>query len=242
VATAEFAEIRGEPLSAIVLRTLREAIVEGRLAPGEAVVEAQLSRQLGVSRAPLREALRSLENEGLVVSMPWRGAIVAPLTERGVTELQAFRRLIEVFAAEQVLERDDADISSLDALVTEMEGCAEASDLACMNEADVRFHTRIVEMSGNALLLDVWRSYVSPIRRALALRNRANSDLDSIVTMHRNLIAAFAARNIDAVRVCYLTHGADVVVALRHLFADDGDGSSPDDVGRDDSRSDVGLP
>jgi DNA-binding GntR family transcriptional regulator len=63
VATVELTEMRGEPLSAIVLRTLREAIVEGRLAPGEAVVEAQLSRQLGVSRAPLREALRSLENE-----------------------------------------------------------------------------------------------------------------------------------------------------------------------------------
>jgi DNA-binding GntR family transcriptional regulator len=242
VATAEFTEIRGEPLSAIVLRTLREAIVEGRLAPGEAVVEAQLSRQLGVSRAPLREALRSLENEGLVVSTPWRGALVAPLTERGVTELQTFRRLIEVFAAEQVLERDDVDLSSLDALVAEMERCAAASDLACMNEADVRFHTRIVEMSGNALLLDVWRSYVSPIRRALALRNRANSDLDSIVTMHRNLIAAFAARDIDAVRVCYLTHGADVVVALRHLFAEDGDGSSPDDAGRDYPRSDVAPP
>jgi DNA-binding GntR family transcriptional regulator len=226
VATVGLTEIRGEPLSAIVLRTLREAIVEGRLAPGEAIVEAQLSRQLGVSRAPLREALGSLENEGLVVSTPWRGALVAPLTERGVTELQALRRLLEIFAAEQVLAHDHVDISSLDVIVAEMERCAEVSDLACMNEADVRFHTRIVEMSGNLLLLDVWRSYVSPIRRALALRNRANSDLDSIVTMHRNLIAAFAARDIDAVRECYRTHGADVVVALRHLFAEDRDGAS----------------
>jgi DNA-binding GntR family transcriptional regulator len=225
VSTSTLTEIRGEPLSAIVLRTLREAIVEGRLAPGEPVVEAQLSRQLGVSRAPLREALRSLENEGLVVSVPWRGAIVAPLTERGVNELQAFRRLLEVFAAEQALERDDADIASLEALVAEMERCAEASDLACMNQADVRFHTRIVEMSGNQLLLDIWRSYVSPIRRALALRNRENSDLDSIVAMHRNLIAAFKARDIEAVRECYKTHGADVVVALRHLF--DLDGNEP---------------
>ena len=71
-------------------------------------MEAQLSRQLGVSRAPVREALRSLENEGLIVSVPWRGSFVAPLTERGVTELQTFRRLIEVFAAEQVLAREDA--------------------------------------------------------------------------------------------------------------------------------------
>ncbi|MGH2616552.1 MAG: GntR family transcriptional regulator [Thermomicrobiales bacterium] len=224
--TSTLTEIRGEPLSAIVLRTLREAIVEGRLAPGEPVVEAQLSRQLGVSRAPLREALRTLENEGLVVSVPWRGAIVAPLTERGVNELQAFRRLLEVFAAEHLLQRDDADVASLDALVAEMERCAEASDLDCMNQADVQFHTRIVEMSGNDLLLDVWRSYVSPIRRALALRNRENSDLESIVTMHRNLIAAFAARDLNAVRECYRTHGADVVVALRHLFVAEGDRSS----------------
>lgn len=226
MSTLTLTELRGEPLSAIVLRTLREAIVEGRLAPGEAVVEAQLSRQLGVSRAPLREALRTLENEGLVVSEPWRGAIVAPLTERGITELQAFRRLLETFAAEQVLEQDNADLASLETLVMAIERCAEAGDLACMNEADVQFHTRIVEMSGNALLLDVWRSYVSPIRRALALRNRENSDLDSIVTMHRTLIAAFAARDLDAVRECYRTHGADVVVALRHLFVADDDGPS----------------
>lgn len=226
MATVGLTEIRGEPLSAIVLRTLREAIVEGRLPPGEPIVEAQLSRQLGVSRAPLREALRSLENEGLVVSTPWRGAFVAPLTERGVNELQAFRRLVEVFAAEQMLARDETDVASFDDIVAEMERCAEASDLVCMNEADVRFHTRIVEMSGNALLLDVWRSYVSPIRRALALRNRENSDLESIVTMHRKLTAAFAARDLDAVKECYRTHGADVVVALRHLFAQDSDGTS----------------
>ena len=216
-------EIRGEPLSAIVLRTLREAIIDGRLAPGEAVVEAQLSRQLGVSRAPLREALRSLENEGLIVSVPWRGSFVAPLTERSVTELQAFRRLIEVFAAEQVLASDRSDVASLDALVAEMERCAETNDLDCLNEADVRFHTRIVEMSDNALLLDVWRSYVSPIRRALALRNRANSDPVSIVAMHRSLVAAFRAGDLDAIKTCYRTHGADVVVALRHFFdAEDG--------------------
>lgn len=226
MSTPTLTEIRGEPLSAIVTRMLREAIVDGRLAPGEAVVEAQLSRQLGISRAPLREALRSLENEGLVVSTPWRGAIVAPLTERSVTELQAFRRLVEVFTAEQMLAREDADLASLDALVVEMERCAEAGDLACMSEADVRFHTRIVEMSGNALLLDVWRSYVSPIRRALALRNRENSNLDSIVAMHRNLMAAFTAHDLDAVKECYRTHGADVVVALRHLFAENGDGAA----------------
>src|SRR5688572_13387903 len=145
--------MRGEPLSAIVLRTLREAIVEGRLAPGEAINEAQLSRQLGVSRAPVREALRWLEKDGLVANVPYRGAIVTPLTERSVKELQSFRRLLEVFAAEQVIARaTDADIASLEALVAAIERCAESGDLHCMNDADVRFHTRIIELSGNELV------------------------------------------------------------------------------------------
>jgi len=218
-------EVRGEPLSAQVLRSLRGAIVEGRLAPGAAINEAQLSKQLGVSRAPLREALRSLEKEGLVASVPYRGAIVTPLTERGIEELQGFRRLVETFAAEQVVARvGDGEIEALGEIVAEMERCAAAGDLGCMNAADVRFHTRIIELSGNGLLLDVWQGYVSRIRRALALRNRANSDLPSFVVMHRRLVDALKARDLDAVERCYDTHGADITVALRHLFEAGADG------------------
>ena len=222
VADPLFSEVRGEPLSAVVLRTVREAIVDGQLPPGAAINEAQLAKQLGVSRAPVREALRWLEKEGLVANVPYRGAVVTPLTERGVEELQSFRRLLEVFAAEQVVARgDDDDLASLEALVATMERCAEAGDLDCMSAADVRFHTRIIELSGNELLLDVWQSYVSRIRRALGLRNRANSDLDSIVALHRDLVAAFRTQDIPALKRCYETHGADVVVALRHLFEPD---------------------
>lgn len=218
--TAGLTEIRSEPLSAVVLRTLREAIVDGRLMPGGAVNEVQISRQLGVSRAPIREALRSLEKEGLIASVPYRGAIVTPLTERGVEEIQAFRRLLEVFAAGQVIARvGDDELGSLWAIVAEMERCAEAGDSAGMSAADIRFHTQIIELSGNGLLLDVWHGYVSRIRRALALRNRANRDLRSIVEMHRGLAAAFQARDLPAVERCYDTHGADIAVALRHLFA-----------------------
>lgn len=226
MATARLTEIRGEPLGAVVLRSLREAIVDGRLMPGAAINEVQISRQLGVSRAPLREALRSLANEGLVASVPYRGAIVTPLTERGIQELQAFRRLVEVFASEQVIARaGDDEIDALEIIVAEMERCADAADLACMSAADVRFHTQIIELSGNGLLLDVWHSYSSRIRRALALRNQANSNLPSIVEMHRNLADAFRARDLAAVKRCYDNHGTDIAVALRHLFAASPDGN-----------------
>src|SRR5688572_29071854 len=174
MATMTFNEVRPELLSGVVLRTIREAIVEGRLAPGEPIREAELAKQLGTSRAPLREALRQLEREGLVTHAPYRGTTVTPLTATGIRELQAFRRLLETFAAEQILARGDADVASLQALVDQMERCAAAGDFDGMNEADVRFHTRIVELSENSLLIEVWKSYVQRIRRALALRNREN--------------------------------------------------------------------
>jgi DNA-binding FadR family transcriptional regulator len=77
-------------------------------------------------------------------------------------------------------------------------------------------------MSGNALLLDVWRSYVAPLRRPRALVNRANSGVDSIVALHQKLFAALAASDIASFRDCYRTYGADVVGALRHFFDSDG--------------------
>lgn len=219
VGEAVFTEVRGEPLSGVVLRIVREAIVTGRLAPGEPINQAELSKQLGTSRAPLREALRQLEKEGLVTNVPYRGTIVTPLTARGVEELQAFRRLVEVSAAEQAIARaTDADLDMLSVLLANMERCAEANDLDCMNTADISFHTHIIEMSRNDLLQDVWQSYVSRIRRALGLRNRVNRDLGSIVALHRDLLTAIRERDVVGVKHCYETHGADVVVALRPLF------------------------
>ena len=219
LAEPRFSELRGEPLSAVVTREVREAIVEGHLSPGEAINEARLSRELRVSRAPIREALRSLEREGLVSNVPYRGAIVTPLTVRGVEELQALRRLLETFAAEQALTHaSDAEMSSLHEITAEMQACAEQGDLHCMNDADVRFHTRIVELSGNELLTNVWDTYVPRLRRLLTFRNRVNTDLLSIVALHEELTVALRERDLERVKRCYALHGADIVVALRHLF------------------------
>lgn len=218
MAEPRLAEVRPQPLSGIVLHSVREAIVEGRLRPGAPIREAELAKQLGTSRAPLREALRQLEREGLVSHAPYRGTTVTPLTARGIRELQSFRRLLETFAAEQIIARDGVSLDSLQELVERMEVGARDGDVTAINIADVSFHTRIVELSDNSLLLDVWRGYVQRIRRALALRNRANQDLDSLVALHRDLLAALRARDLEHVKRCYEMHGADVAVALQHLF------------------------
>lgn len=217
-----FLEVRGEPLSGLVLRAMREAIIDGRMAPGDPVNEVELARQFGVSRAPIREAIRQLESEGLVVRVAYRGAAVSPLTAKHITELQGFRRLLETHAATVVVETGtEQDIDALAGVVTEMERAASAGDMDAVNAADVRFHTLIIEAAQNDLLFEVWKTYVQRIRRALALRNRLNSNLDSIVGMHRDLLDAFRARDLERVRACYAVHGTDLVLALGHMLDPD---------------------
>lgn len=214
-----FEEAHGETLSAIVLRAMREAIIDGRLGPGEAINEAELSKQFRVSRAPIREAIRQLESEGLVVRAPYRGTVVSSLSVQTIEELQSFRRLIEVSAAGQAMGTlTDADIAELVDLVDRMRVFSEADDSAALSQADMRFHTRIVELSGNALLLEVWTTYVPRIRRVLALRNRMNPDSRSIMGLHDDLLAAFVRRDPDLLQRSYERHGTDLVETLRHLF------------------------
>jgi DNA-binding GntR family transcriptional regulator len=217
-----FLEVRGEPLSGLVLRAMREAIIDGRMAPGDPVNEVELAKQFGVSRAPIREAIRQLESEGLVVRVAYRGTAVSPLTAKNITELQGFRRLLETHAATAVLEKgSDQDLDALAGVVTEMERAASTGDMNGVNATDVRFHTLIIEAADNELLLEVWKTYVQRIRRALALRNRLNSNLDNIVGMHRDLLDAFRARDLARVRACYAVHGTDLVLALGHMLDPD---------------------
>lgn len=216
-------EARGKPLSSIVLSEIREEIVRGDLAPGELINQVELSRRLGISRAPLREALRQLENDGLVTNVAFRGTIVTPLTARSIRELLAVRQLFETYAARQViLEKDEKAIADLESILDTMQECAQEGDLDGLNEADVAFHTRIVRSSSNRLMGDIWDRYVPLIRRTLMLRNRANQDLPSLIGLHKELVDALKARDYDQLMTAYAVHGTDIISVLEPLLeADD---------------------
>ena len=93
------------PLRDVVFNTLRDAILKGELEPGERLMEIQLAERLGVSRTPIREAIRKLELEGLVVMIPRRGAIVASITEKDLKDVLEVRRTLEIMAAEIACDR-----------------------------------------------------------------------------------------------------------------------------------------
>ncbi len=176
------------------LDTLREAILSGELKPGQALTEMDLSRQLGVSRAPIREALRILNSEGLVETIPYHGTTVTRLSKDDIEEIYSMRILLETFALERVMAAgDSAQFQQLRALVADMVSAGDRGDLSAVNALDRDFHDALIEMSGHQLLATMWQTVAMKVRQVMALVNRRNTDLTQIAHNHLPLLDAMEA-------------------------------------------------
>lgn len=144
------------PLRDVVFNTLRQEILTGKLKPGERLMEIHLANKLGVSRTPIREAIRKLELEGLVIMIPRRGAEVAQITLKNLKDVMEVRRALDVLAIELACERMTQE--ELDALYQACEHFSDAvktKDTRMLAEADVAFHDQIVLSTGNARLIQL---------------------------------------------------------------------------------------
>jgi len=183
-----------------VVETLRHAIISGRYEPGERLIEASISRELGTSRGPVREALRQLEHEGLVMSFPYRGAVVLGVSEEEVQQvLIPIRLTLERFSFAKALELiTEADFAELGKQVWLMEEAAKAGDLQRIVEADLRFHEIVLSKSGRPHTVQVWRS-IWPRIRGYFYRYGRHRELSEIVEEHRELLAALQTRDPELV-------------------------------------------
>jgi len=217
-----FAELNQLPLSQTIVEVIRTAIVTCRLAPGAPLNQVDLARELATSRGPVREALRQLEEEGLVVHVPYKGTFVARLTRRDVEEVCSLRSVLERFAARRVVERaTDAEIASLGRLVEQMEAAVAHGDWDERDSLDLSFHTRICELADHRLLLQAWDRSALQLRRALTLRNRVGDDAPRLVSMHRELYEAIRDRDLARIDAAYEHHGADLARRLADTLPDD---------------------
>jgi DNA-binding GntR family transcriptional regulator len=142
-----------------VYDALRQAIASGALHPGQRLNEAEISRQMQISRAPIREAIRLLEQEGLLESVPRRGTFVVTLSRDDVEEIYALRADIEARAMRRAVSRFTSDeLATLESLVETMRSAARAGDLAQLLDADIQFHRTIVEAADWARLRKIWES------------------------------------------------------------------------------------
>ncbi|MER7083726.1 transcriptional regulator, GntR family [Saccharopolyspora kobensis] len=183
-----------------VADVLRAAIVDGTLRPGDKLTERDLAADLDISRAPIREALRQLEQEGLVVSYPYRGTEVLGISQQEVTEiLVPIRLTLERFAVRTVhpLLTED-DFAHLAALVGRMTRLAEAADHAGLADADVEFHRFLITRSGQPHCLQLW-NVIEP--RVVAQFRRdapAHPSPKAVADQHARLLEVLRGDDVEA--------------------------------------------
>lgn len=144
------------PLRDVVFNTLRQEILTGKMKPGERLMEIHLANKLGVSRTPIREAIRKLELEGLVIMIPRRGAEVAQITWKSLKDVLEVRRALDVLAIELACERmNQEQIEQLHKACGDFKAATKTQDTRRIAEADVALHDIIVASTGNNRLIQL---------------------------------------------------------------------------------------
>ena len=198
-----------KPLRDIVFENLRTAILEGELKAGKRLMEVQLAEQLGVSRTPIREAIRKLELEGLVVMLPRKGAYVANMSFKDLIDVLEIRASLEGLAAYLAAERRrDEDIDELERVAKEFEKSVRETNIDNVLKKDIEFHEKIFLMANNKKLYQIitslWEqvhrfrvTYVSNYEASLSLVDEHNKILEAIKSGDSELAKKYATEHIE---------------------------------------------
>ncbi|MDA8330395.1 MAG: GntR family transcriptional regulator [Candidatus Dormibacteraeota bacterium] len=200
---AKLAPLSPPTLGATALEALRASILQGRFQPGDRLVESTISRELAISRGPLREALNFLEKEGLVESVPRRGKFVVQLTQRTLDETYRLRRILEAEAVRLLVSQlSSRKERTLQLGIKRMKDAVGQGDPLRLALADLAFHDLIYELAGDALLLRVWReNFAGTLRLLINLTGRTHP-LGATLDNHRALVAAIVSS--DGNKACRL--------------------------------------
>jgi DNA-binding GntR family transcriptional regulator len=179
------------PLRDIVFQTLRKAILTGELEPGERLMETQLGEKLGVSRTPIREAIRKLELEGLVTMVPRKGAQVAQFTEKDIEDVLQVRATLEALAARLATKNmDDRAFLKLQLAIAEYEYAEREHDIEVMIEKDVEFHETIFNATKNEKLIQLFNSLGEQVHRYRVAYLKNSQEGDAVRVEHEEILQA----------------------------------------------------
>ncbi|MEM3631857.1 MAG: GntR family transcriptional regulator [Conexivisphaerales archaeon] len=193
-----FEKIKQRLLRHDVLSSLRAAILDGTFKPGERLNEKEIAKQMGVSRGPIREAIMELEEEGLVILVPHKGAFVVEFSADDVREIYSLRCLLEGFAAKIAAKNiNDQDIKRLEAIIKEMEEAVSKNRLDILVEKDLEFHRELCKLSKHKLLLQTWDKLFSRVRLFLTLADQVYFEPNYIVSTHYPTIEALRKGDSD---------------------------------------------
>jgi DNA-binding GntR family transcriptional regulator len=181
-----------------VQNSIRRAILNGDLAPGELINQQQIADKLGVSRGPIREALGQLEEEGLLRTVPYKGAFVTDITPAYIDELYSIRRVLEVFAVRRMIERPDPEVlQKAHAIVAAMNEAANTQHINHLTELDLEFHSLICLGAQHTLLMQMWKSILTGVRRCLSLRHGIYENPHDIIGSHPDILIALESKDAE---------------------------------------------
>lgn len=189
------------PLRDVVFNTLRSAIITGELAPGERLMEIKLANELGVSRTPVREALRKLEREGLVITTARKGAEVAPINEKDLREVLEIRKALESLACQLASQKITAQQLLL--LEEKNDAIAQAvdeNDTEGITRMDIEFHEIIYTVTENRRLMYMLHQLKEHILRYRLQYIKDMKNKKNIVDEHRKIITALENHNARAAK------------------------------------------
>lgn len=195
------------PLRDVVFQTLRQAILKGELQPGERLMEIKLAERLGVSRTPIREAIRKLELEGLVVMIPRKGAAVANITEKDTKDVLEVRRTLEMFAVEVACDRITPEqLVQLKEAAKGFEASKGSMDLIRIAETDMKFHEIIYEATHNERLVQMLNNLRENMYRYRIEYLKDPNYYDSLVREHQEILDAVETGEKERARICMRDH------------------------------------
>ena len=186
-----------QPLREVVCETLRDAIRKGILKPGERLMEIQLAEELGVSRTPVREAIRKLELEGYVIMMPRRGTYVANLSIRDVNEVFEIRTSLDSLASGLAAERiTDEELERLQRLLVLISEYVETNDMEKIVETDTEFHDLLYQASRNTRLVGIIFNLREQLTRFRTTSMAFPGRLAATLEEHRPIVEAIAQGDV----------------------------------------------
>lgn len=184
------------PLRDVVFNTLRQAILKGELKPGERLMEIQLANKLGVSRTPIREAIRKLELEGLVLMIPRKGAEVADITEKSLRDVLEVRKALEELAVQLACEKiTEAEIEELKKAAEDFKKILKSNDVTQIAEADVHFHDIIYMATDNQKLIQLLSNLREQMYRYRVEYLKRESAYPKLIAEHEEIIYFIQEKN-----------------------------------------------
>jgi len=190
-----------------VLTMLRKAIFDGTLQPGSQLRESQISEGMGISRAPLREALGKLEEEGLIVKVPFKGAFVAEISRDDVEEISIVRQLVEAHVIEKALPLLlSHELLHMEGLVEDLNNAALVNDFQSALNAHLELHRLFYECSNNDVLMAMWKSWESQLRLFFVEDLQNLFDPGVSARVHSKLVTLIKTGDIGKIRQAVTEH------------------------------------